>query len=263
MFIPQGFLSQYRIKGSNHPCRGPRANILVKIQQADWVTARKQKLGVTFDKNGNMKKYSCKIHVISCKNTCNYHDSSLPSLPRTVDTVSQSESFIRRHLLVPAGAVTNGLGEELQRESRWEERKRAGQVPPLRPPWPREAARWWEAEARKSPAPFPQLGHVPRAGGGAAGPGGPRARRTARRSRDEASRDQHGPGCREEKKRVRVRSVRAPRRQLEEAGPGEQARDTERRGAGREPGACPPAAAPRACGAERRRAGPPGRTEKA
>ena len=66
-FIPQEFLSQYRIKGSNHPCRGPRANILVNIQQADWVPARKQKLGVTFDKNRNMKKYSCNIHVISCK----------------------------------------------------------------------------------------------------------------------------------------------------------------------------------------------------
>ena len=70
-FIPQGFLSQYRIKGSNHPCRGPRANFF--IQQADWVPTRKQKLGITFDKNGNMKKNSCKIHVISCTNTCNLH----------------------------------------------------------------------------------------------------------------------------------------------------------------------------------------------
>ncbi len=61
----------------------------------------------------------------------------------------------------------------------------------------RQAARWWDA--RMSPAPSPQLGRVPRTGGGAAGPGGPRARRTARRSRDEASHDQRGPGCREEK----------------------------------------------------------------
>ena len=67
MMFPDLVVTLPLLSGSNHPCRGPRANFLVNIQQVDWVQTRKQKLGVTFDKNGNMKKYSCKFHVILCK----------------------------------------------------------------------------------------------------------------------------------------------------------------------------------------------------
>jgi hypothetical protein len=191
-------------------------------------------------------------------NLCIPADSNQSSLSQLVTRYSQHWRFIRRHLF--------GLGPITQCQRCWATRWRGESggrtpVPPASQAHTRPNRSDSDEGRSRRPPPKPSARHVtPSAGGDAADPPGP-ARAAQAWSRDSAVRAQTGPGCRLVE---RPRSGSSPA-ELPTVGrdPGPARARAARSGAGREPGARLPAAAPSAGGATRIRAGPRGRPEKA
>ena len=166
--------------------------------------------------------------------------------------------FIRRHLLATR-ASTDAKGCWVH-QAAWRERGPDTSPPRLPSSHKAQQERPGRERRRRPPLALRLSRNPPSAGGGAAGPPGP-ARAAQSVGHVTAQSGPGGPGCRLAE-RPRSRSGRAELASVE-CDPGPARARAARSGAGREPGARLPAAAPGAGGATRKWAGPRGRPEKA